>query len=74
MKLIHVTDTHFVKPGEMLLGLDPKARLDAAIADINRHHADADLAVITGDLTHWGHREAFENLKESLKENLNPPR
>lgn len=66
MKLIHITDTHFVKPGEMLLGLDPKARLDAAIADINQHHADADLAVITGDLTHWGHREAFENLKDSL--------
>ena len=66
MKLIHITDTHLVKPGETLFGLDPRARLDAAIADINASHADADLAVITGDLTHWGHREAFENLKDSL--------
>jgi len=66
MKLIHITDTHFVKPGETLLGLDPRARLDAAIADINAQHSDADLAVITGDLTHWGHREAFEALKDSL--------
>ncbi len=66
MKLIHITDTHFVKPGEMLFGLDPKARLDAAIEDINKQHADADLAVITGDLTHWGQREAFAALKLSL--------
>ena len=66
MKLIHITDTHFVRPDEMLLGLNPKERLDTAITDINRHHGDADLAVITGDLTHWGHREAFESLKDSL--------
>lgn len=66
MKLIHVTDTHFVKPGETLYDTDPSARLDAAIADINAHHADAGLCVITGDLTHWGEAEAYENLKESL--------
>ena len=66
MKLIHLTDTHFVRPGQKLLGLDPKERLDAAVRDINRNHADADLAVITGDLTHWGHLEAFQLLKESL--------
>ncbi|KZD05991.1 phosphodiesterase [Oceanibaculum pacificum] len=66
MKLIHLTDTHFVRAGEMLYGLDPKARLDACIADINRNHGDADLAVITGDLTHFGDREAFQALRQSL--------
>jgi 3',5'-cyclic-AMP phosphodiesterase len=59
MKLIHITDTHLISPGRELYGLDPMARLSAAIADINAHHSDADLAVITGDLTHWGEAEAY---------------
>jgi 3',5'-cyclic-AMP phosphodiesterase len=66
MKLIHITDTHLVEPGLKLYGLDPKARLDAAIADINRHHADAELAIVTGDLTHWGEVSAYQNLLNSM--------
>ena len=66
MKLIHFTDTHFVGPGEMLYGLDPRARLDACIADINANHADADLAVLTGDLTHFGDVASFENVRDAL--------
>ncbi|MCG8359997.1 MAG: phosphodiesterase [Kiloniellales bacterium] len=66
MKLIHVTDTHFAKPGETIFGLDPRARLEACVADINVHHADADLCVITGDLTHWGEPEAYASLKAVL--------
>ena len=66
MKLIHLTDTHFVPRGKALYGRDPRVALDAAVADINEHHADAELAVITGDLTHWGEPEAFENLAEAL--------
>ncbi len=66
MKLIHITDTHLVEPGKRLYGLDPRARLDAAIADINAHHADAHLAVVTGDLTHWGEPEAYANFLEAM--------
>ena len=66
MKLIHITDTHFVGPGLTLYGLDPRARLDAAIDDINSTQADADLVVITGDLTHWGEEAAYRNLVECL--------
>lgn len=66
MKLIHFTDTHLVRPGELLYGLDPLARLEACVADINRHHADAALAVITGDLTHFGDPEAFAALRQAL--------
>jgi 3',5'-cyclic AMP phosphodiesterase CpdA len=66
MKLIHLTDLHFVAPGQRLYGLDPRERLDAAITDINAHHADAALAVITGDLAHWGDDEAYASLRESL--------
>lgn len=66
MKLIHLTDTHFVPRGKTLYGRDPRATLEAAVADINRDHADADLVVVTGDLTHWGETEAFASLAEVL--------
>jgi len=66
MKFIHITDTHIVPPDKKLLGLDPRARLDACIADVNANHADAEFCVITGDLAQTGQAEAYENLKESL--------
>lgn len=72
MKLIHLTDTHFVPAGEHLYGHDPRAALETAIADINAHHGDAELAVLTGDLTHWGEPQAFESLAETLAA-LKPP-
>lgn len=72
MKLIHLTDTHLVRPGESLYGLDPQARLRACIADINAHHADADLCVITGDLTHWGEDAAYRALRDCLSALLPP--
>ncbi|TQV79363.1 phosphodiesterase [Denitrobaculum tricleocarpae] len=72
MKLIHLTDTHFVPRGETLYGGDPRIVLEAAVADINKHHRDADLVCITGDLTHWGEPEAFESLAEVLSP-LKPP-
>jgi Icc protein len=65
-KFIHLTDTHVVRPGLKLYGLDPRARLDAAVADINKHHSDAAFAVVTGDLTHWGEAEAYANFAEAM--------
>jgi 3',5'-cyclic AMP phosphodiesterase CpdA len=66
MKFIHVTDTHLVPTLELLYGLEPRARLDACIADINARHADAAFCIITGDLTHWGQAEAYGQLREAL--------
>lgn len=66
MKFIHVTDTHLVEPGTLLYGLDPLRRLEACIADINRHHADAEFAVFTGDLAHKGQPAAYEALAGAL--------
>ena len=66
MKLIHLTDLHLVPPGQRLWGLDPAARLDAALDDIARHHGDADLCAITGDLTEKGDVAAYELLKQRL--------
>ena len=72
MKIIHLTDTHFVPKGKLLYGHDPQSNLAEAIKDINLHHQDSELAVITGDLTHWGEREAFENLRAELTKLLIP--
>lgn len=67
MKIIHITDLHLVPPGELLWGLDPLARFDAALADIATHHADADFCVITGDLAERGEVAAYEALRARLK-------
>ena len=67
-KFIHITDTHFVPAPQRLYGLDPRARLRAAVADINAHHADAECVVITGDLTHLGEPQAFRDLHQVLAE------
>ncbi len=66
MKLIQVSDLHFVPPGTLLFGLDPRARLAAAIADINAHHGDAELCLFTGDLADHGAPDAYEALRETL--------
>jgi 3',5'-cyclic AMP phosphodiesterase CpdA len=66
MKIIQITDTHFVPPGHRLYELDPRSRLDACIADINTHHRDAALCVITGDLAHRGETDAYIALRECL--------
>ena len=66
MKLIHLTDTHLVEPGQILYGLNPLERLNLAVASINSLHADADQVVITGDLTHLGQLGAYHALHESL--------
>jgi len=66
MKFIHLTDPHFVPKGDTLYGRDPRLTFDAAIADINAQHADADAVIITGDLTHLGQSDAFENLADAL--------
>jgi 3',5'-cyclic AMP phosphodiesterase CpdA len=65
-KYIHLTDTHLVKEAGALYGLDPKLRLQQAVEHINCHHADARAVVITGDLTHYGHDNAYEHLRECL--------
>ena len=72
MKLIHLTDPHFVPKGEKLYGRNPHEALNAAVKDINFYHSDATAVVITGDLTHWGESAAFSNLASCLAP-LKPP-
>ena len=48
-KILWMSDPHFQNAGT-IAGLNPRTRLDAAIAFCNAHYADADLAVLSGDL------------------------
>lgn len=72
MKIIQVTDLHLVTPGETLCGLDPLARLQACIADINRNHGDAALVIFTGDLSETGDEVTYRALSDELGK-LIPP-
>lgn len=66
MKLIHISDIH-INP-EPILGIDPVANFRACLDHVGEHHADADRIVITGDLTHHGRRESYEQLKRMIAE------
>jgi 3',5'-cyclic AMP phosphodiesterase CpdA len=48
-KIIWMSDPHFQSHGT-IAGLDPRKRLDVAVTYMNTHHADADFAVLSGDL------------------------
>ena len=49
MKLVWLTDLHFITTGKQHLH-DARVRLTAAIDYINTHHADAEFCVISGDI------------------------
>ncbi|MDI7864503.1 phosphodiesterase [Rhizobiaceae bacterium n13] len=74
MKIVHVSDAHLVPAGERLLGLDPLARLEVCLADIERHHADAAAVVITGDLSETGAPDTYRALRTALSRTRLPVR
>ena len=67
VKLIWLSDLHFVAEGTEL-GHDPRVRLRAAIAFINRHHADSAYCVISGDLVNRETALDYSALAEILSE------
>lgn len=66
MFLLHLTDPHLVAPPRRLFGLDPFQGLDEALAHLVRHYPDADLLLLTGDLTDLGEPAAYAALRERL--------
>jgi len=66
MKFIQITDTHLAPRGEILHGLDPVERLQACVQDINRHHKDAELCIVSGDLAHGGETETYRAFRECI--------
>ena len=65
MKFVILTDTHFVA-GRTLYGIDPAQRLAADLEIVARDHRDIAFIMITGDLAHWGQREAYGRLRTEL--------
>ena len=68
MKFIHFTDTHLMPRGELLHGLNSHDRLESCVDDINRHHGDAELCVVTGDLAHLAQPAVYADLRDCLSE------
>lgn len=68
MKIIQISDIHAVPPGQRLLGFDPVSRLREVITSINRNHPDADLCVLSGDLTDRGDVESYHALRSALQD------
>ena len=66
-KIVHLTDLHLTPLGRSLYGIDPNARLEAAIADINAHHRDAALVLVTGDLVHVGEPASYAALRRAVE-------
>ena len=71
MKFVILTDTH-LSAEKSLYGLDPVARLRAAIGNINTYHADAEFVILTGDIAHRGDPRSYE-LAASCLSDLNLP-
>lgn len=66
MKLIHMSDIHLTTPGATIGGRDPNANFERALAHALTDHADAELLVITGDLSDWGDQADYERLRARL--------
>ena len=64
MKIIHFSDTHI--HDELILGQDSDLRFKKALEHISKNHLDADLFVITGDLTHHGLEKSYEKFIKIL--------
>ena len=60
MKLIHMSDIHLTAPGNTIGGRDPRHNFERALGHVLVDHSDAELMVITGDLSDWGDRADYE--------------
>lgn len=74
MKIVQITDTHLVPPGERIHTLDPAARLQKVLDHVRATCADADLLVFTGDLANDGNETAYFALHQMLADMPMPVR
>ena len=75
MKIIHLSDPHIFT--DKIHGIDPVDRFKKALDHINTNHNNADLFVITGDITDQGDKESYQLFQEivdsiNLPKNLEP--
>ena len=70
MKVIHLSDPHIHT--KILNGIDPVNRFKEALNHITKNHLDANLFVITGDLSNFGDEESYFILNEILTKSALP--
>lgn len=66
LKLIILSDLHITPDQETILSIDPLQRFVEALVHIRQHHPDAQRLIITGDLTHYGDCDAYEQVREQF--------
>ena len=62
MKIVQLSDLHLTASSALLYGIDPRARLNAAVDSIVRDHADAAFCLLSGDLADAGADDAYAAL------------
>lgn len=70
--MIQLTDLHFMSKGWTQHAWSPALRLELAVDEINRLHSDTDFVMITGDLAHFGEKQAYLDVRKIL-DNLMVP-
>lgn len=66
MKLLQFTDIHLTTPGQTIGGRDPNANFEKALDHALSQHSDAEVLVITGDLSDWGDVDDYRRLKARI--------
>ena len=66
MKFIQISDIHLVSKDRPLNGSVPSDRLEKCFDDILNWHADSEFCVISGDLSEFAEKEAYQSLKKKV--------
>jgi 3',5'-cyclic-AMP phosphodiesterase len=66
-KILVMTDLHLVEPGQTITGIDPWARLDAALSHMLARQGDAERLIVMGDLVHAGQEALYHELGKRLE-------
>ena len=66
MKILHLSDPHI--NSDILYKIDAQSRFKLALKHIINNHSDADILIITGDLTHYGNDESYKIFIKILEE------
>lgn len=73
MKIIQITDSHLQATKTLCLnGYNTFATLQTCLTHIKQHHADLDLILATGDLSHDGSKQSYQSWLK-LVQTLNVP-